>query len=201
MGRKKKRLEDAIDDLIDLQLDEIIRVTTNDVGRKLKKDMESHTKKIIKHYYDNYDPVKYTDRSYELYNAYTVLNQTSGNKARVMVEFDSDLIKGAHSSDSKYHQTGDVWQKIAWPAEIPQGDGYGIPDSEWILENFWRGEHPRTYGNKYIGFKYHPAIDVKSPQALFDEFVNGTYIDRVLKPYAQNILTTRVLKALRRQYR
>lgn len=201
MGRHKKSLEDAIKNITSgTILDNIVKQTTKDVAKKVKKDMKEKAKEAVKHYYESYRPDWY-DRIYSLYHSYIIIDETKDNRVRVSVEFDPTLIHGQHKSDSRYHQSGNPWQKIDWPKEIPKGDAYGIPDADWILNNFWEGLHPIATGNKYIGFIFNPKKDDKSPKDLFDEFINGGYINNELVPYANNMLTNRVLDSLRKQFK
>lgn len=199
MARAKRSLEDAIYN-VSRQLDNITKQAAKDVARKLKEDMKEEAKKVVKHYYDSYRP-DWHDRIWALYHSYGVFNDTKDNKVSVSIEFDPKLIQGEHKSDSKYHQTGDTWKKIDWPNEKPSGNNYGIPEADWILNNFWEGLHPVVTGNKYTGFTYWPVIDMKSPQELFEEFAHGSYINKVLIPYANEVLTNRILKALNQQFK
>lgn len=199
MGRHKKSLEQAIDN-VSKQLNNITRQTAKDVARKLKEDMRKQAKTVVKHYYDSYRPEWYS-RTYALYHSYKVLNETRDNKVSVIVEFDPLLIQGEHQSHSQYHQSGDVWKSIDWPDETPTGNNYGIPGAEWILNNFWEGLHPITTGNKYKGFTWNPKKDTSSPQDLFEEFINGGYVENTLIPYANDILTDRIIKALNKQFK
>ena len=199
MGRPKKSLEDAIYN-VTKQLDNITKQTAKDVARKLKEDMRKQAQKVVKHYYDSYKPEWYS-RTYALYHSYKVLNETKDNKISVTVEFDPMLIQNEHKSNSQYHQNGSVWKRIDWPNEIPSGNDYGMPEADWILNNFWEGLHPIVTGNKYKGFEWNPKKDANSPQDLFEEFVNGGYVENTLVPYASDMLTDRVLKAIRQQFK
>lgn len=199
MGRKKKSLEDAINNVL-YQLDDIAKQTAKDVAKKVKKDMQEQAQKAVKHYYDSYRPEVY-DRTFALYHSYRTVDETSGDRVKVTLLFDPALIDGEHGSSSKYHQTGDVWRSIDWPNATPKGDDYGVPQSDWILNNFWEGLHPITTGNKYIGFEWNPKKDKISPQDMFNMFVDGTYIESTVTPYASKILTNRVLDALKQQFR
>ncbi len=198
MGRKKKSLEDAIFNITN-QLDNIAKQTAKEVARKVKKDMDTQARKSVKHYYDSYSPEVY-ERTFSLYHSYKVLNETSDNRVKVTVEFRPELIEGEHVSNSNYHKTGDTWNAIDWKNEIPKGDDYGIPQADWILNNFWEGIHPRVKGSTYSGFTWNPKIDQVSPQDLFNEFINGSYISNEVIPYASEVLTNRVLKALKKQF-
>lgn len=195
---KSTNLEDALENVVN-KLDKIVEKTARDVGKKVKKDATQQAKKVVQHYYDSYQPKKY-DRKFALRHAYKVWDKTNGNIVSVSIEFNPLLIKGEHTSASKYHQEGNSWKPIVWPWEQPEGNKYGVPEPDWILNNFWEGIHPRVYGNKYKGFEYRPVVDMKSPQELFEEFVNGSYIDKIVIPYASDMLTNRVVEALRKQF-
>lgn len=195
---KKTSLEDALRDVTN-KLDKIVERTAKEVSKKAMKDVKQETKKIVKHYYDSYRPKMY-DRKYSLYHAYEVLDNTYGDTMSIIVEFDPSLLS-AHKSNSPYHQTGKDWQPIIWPWEEPdlKNHQYGVPEPDWILDNFWEGIHPITYGSKSKGYTYRPAVDMKSPQDLFDEFVNGSYVNKVLAPYASKVFSEEVLKVLRKK--
>lgn len=199
MGRPKKSIEDAIYN-VTKHLDSIVKQTAKDTARKLKEDMKKQAKIAVKHYYDSYIPDLYI-RTHALYHSYKIKNETKDNKVSVYIEFDPLLIQGEHQSHSQYHQSGDVWQSIKWPKEVPTGNNYGVPEADWILNNFWEGIHPIVTGSKYTGFNWSPKQDKKSPQDLFDEFVNGGYIENILIPYANDILTNRVIKAINKQFK
>lgn len=199
MGRRRRSLNDAIFN-VENQLDNIIKQTAKEVARKLKKDMKKQAKKVVKHYYDKYYPEMY-ERTFALYHSYEVFNETKGNVVSVSVVYNPDLIRGEHKSHSRYHQTGNKWQSIDWPNEKPSGNNYGIPDSEWIINNFWEGIHPIVTGSKYEGFEWAPRINRKSPEDLFNEFANGPYLSEELIPYANEILSNKILKALSKQFK
>lgn len=202
MGRHKKSLEDAINNITSgTILDNIIKQTTKDVAKKVKKDMKEKAKEAVKHYYESYDPKSYDRLSPgALYHSYRVIDESSDGRVNVSLIFDPELINKEHRSTSKYHQSGDVWNSIKWGSEIPSGDNYGMPEGSFILSTFWYGQHPIFTGNKYTGFEWNPVTDSVTPQDIFENFINNTYVEKVLSPYANEILTNRVLDALRKQF-
>lgn len=98
-------------------------------------------------YYDKYSPSRYK-RSHSLKRAispyYSDNSKGKNFSVEVGVEYDSSKLKGAYRSNSKLHQSGGEWisrndENFNWSGSN------GIPDSNWIMENFMLGVHPRSY--------------------------------------------------------
>jgi hypothetical protein len=195
---KNKSIEDALNDILNpKKLDEIVKKTVKEAGIKARKDFVNETKKVIKHYYDEY-PERQYDPIGSLYHLFTYENKTRGKSIDVTINFDSARIEGMHQSNSRYHQEGDVWESIKWKnGRGPERNRqYGAVESDFIFTNFWYGDHPVTNGDKYAGFKYEPVNKGKSPEELLIEYTE-TYVNGELQEFVIDTFTQNLLKALK----
>lgn len=137
-------------------------------------------------YYSNYKPKKYK-RTYSLKQAITPVfeDKSSGDKIcfEVGVKYDSSPLIGLYKSNSWYHQSGTNW--------IPRASGNfdfdsrnnGIPQPDWILDNYLRGEHGG----------YH--LDGLSPDISMVRFFN-IKLDSLISTYVQNELFAAITSRL-----
>lgn len=111
-------------------------------AKKAQDDIVKEAKTYLQHYYDNYTPKKYK-RTYRLKRAiFPYWADRTGKKGisiEVGVQYKSSALKGIYTSNSRFHQTGDVWKVVTDHSHVT-GDN-GIPEPEWILENFLSGQH------------------------------------------------------------
>ena len=83
-------------------------------------------------------------RTYRLRRAilpYWADRSTGKNIAiEVGVQYKSSALAGAYRSHSKYHQSGSTWKQVT--NRDSAGTDNGIPEPDWILNNFLEGYHP-----------------------------------------------------------
>ena len=93
-------------------------------------------------------------------------------KNKCVIEFsiiyDAKRIKGAYKSNSWYHQSGDKWvSRFDGPDTFEYNwQSNGIPDSEWILNNYLQGIHP-GYDRNGVD---HGWVDAESPSSRLTNF-------------------------------
>lgn len=134
---------------IDAVFDEILKdcqaVATEAVknaAKKVQDDVVKEANSYLQEYYRNYKPSKYK-RTYRLKRAilpyWADRTSSNGISIEVGVQYKSSALKGAYRSNSRFHQSGDTW-KVVTDHSYVTGDN-GIPEPDWILENFLKGEH------------------------------------------------------------
>lgn len=135
-------------------LDEILkdykalaRQAVKDAAHKGQKDIMKEAKNYLKEYYASYSPRMYK-RTKSLQRAIVPVWGNGSSKNNILIEFgveyDAGALEGVYKSNSKYHQSGDVWKIV--PNDVRKNSSlfspdYGTPEADWILENFLRGEH------------------------------------------------------------
>nr|DAL08559.1 MAG TPA_asm: hypothetical protein [Caudoviricetes sp.] len=144
---------------------------TKNAAKKIAKDMEKEALNNLNKYYDSYDPDVY-DRTYNLRNAIKPYYSDNSNGSSVSIEigiiYDASYLN-AYSSNSWFHQGGGSWVSRNDSTFNWQGQGNGIPDPEWVLNNFLNGIHPRTT----TGYAYAPVQDSKSQIQMMNEFIDN----------------------------
>lgn len=111
-------------------------------AKKVQDDIVKEADNYLQEYYGNYQPKQYK-RTYRLKRAIMPYwaDRTGGNgiSIEVGVQYKSSALRGAYTSNSRFHQSGDVW-KVVTDHSYVTGDN-GIPEPEWILDNFLSGQH------------------------------------------------------------
>ncbi len=138
-------------------------------AKKTQNDILKEANNYLQRYYDNYQP-KHYKRTYQLQKAITpVFEDRSTGKGvsiEVGVEYNSGMLKGYYSN-SWYHQGGTHW--------IARNDGdfdfdsqnNGIPEPEWIMNNFLEGVHPWAKN------------DAESTNSLMEDFFDVQLAGRI----------------------
>lgn len=154
-------------------------------AKKTQNDILKEANDYLQRYYNNYRPKRYK-RTYKLKNAIKpIIEDHSTNNTtsiEVGVEYNSGSLKGYYSN-SWYHQTGTHW------IERDSGDfdfdsrNNGIPEPEWILNNFLEGVHPWA------------QTDDESTNSLMEEFFDVQLAGRIEK-YIQEELFTAIARRL-----
>lgn len=111
-------------------------------AKKAQDDILKEAKTYLQHYYDNYTPKKYK-RTYSLRRAifpyWADRTGKNGISIEVGVQYKSRALRGIYTSNSRFHQSGDVWKVVTDHSHVT-GDN-GIPEPEWIMGNFLSGQH------------------------------------------------------------
>lgn len=119
---------------------------------KAQKDIQEKADKFIQEYYASYSPRVYK-RQNALYKLVTPYYKEKGTGNGLQIEFgvkyDASKIKGIHKSNSWYHQSGGAWVSKINESGFgsnnkfnEDGQDNGIPEPEWITNNFLDGWHP-----------------------------------------------------------
>lgn len=158
----------------------------NDAAHKGQKDIMKKAKDYLKEYYASYTPKIYR-RTKNLKRAIVpVFNKNSTKdliSIEIGVEYNPDLLKGVYQSRSRYHQSGDVWKVV--PETVKRDNNlfssdYGIPGSEWILDNFLHGEHggaQRDFNGTYTLMP--DFLDNELPNKL-NQYVQEAFLSTVM---------------------
>lgn len=127
--------------------EEVCREALKTAAIELQQDIkENICYRIVDAYYEEYTPSRYR-RMESLYNAWNITSSIVGDRLHFYPDLDSDRLP-QHYSNSQYHKYGSEW--IDFYNRSDDSDN-GIPDNEWILENFFEGVHPRYYKDKSLG--------------------------------------------------
>ena len=154
--------------------------------------------KDVEEYYADYSPKRYK-RTYSLKRSIKPYTKTisSGEflELEVGIEYDPSRLEGVYESNSYYHQDGDSWISRYNDNFDNSGISNGIPESDWILNNFLEGLHPITTVNKTTSkngkitrkYTYSPYQGSTHPLKLMQEFVDRE-IESKVHEYVQEEL-------------
>ena len=159
------------------QVDEIRKKALKKAVPIVKKDMKDKVcDRAVTEYYMDYSPTKYR-RTYSLFKLFKTYARQNGNTLSAWIEYDSDRLP-QYTSGSPRHQTGSKWISRYNEAFDEEGDDNGIPETDWIFDNFWNGVHPRIYidheMSKLVGeavvvdFSYH----FRSTESRIKQYAN-----------------------------
>ena len=168
-------------------------------AKKVQDDVVKESYRYMAIYYRNHKPTKYK-RTKQLHKSITpIFEDRSGKRGisiEVGVEYNSSNLKGLYYSNSWYHQTGTRWIERNDEGFDFDSQNNGIPQPEWILENFLEGIHPITKAiKKDRGFSYiyTPKRDSESTQTLMEEFFDVRLPERI-NDYVQEELVGTIMK-------
>lgn len=152
------------------------------VANKVLKDVQKEANTYLKMYYASYKPKRYVRTNY-LKNAMLPILKRSkdGSIIRIGVRYDSDKLAGHYTSNSKNHQSGGKWISFLDDDFKFDSGNNGIPEPEWILDNFLHGEHGG----------YHQ--DFYSTDILMNDFFENILkrrIDKYVKQAVWKIFTS-----------
>lgn len=147
-------------------------------ANKAQEDIKKKADQFISEYY-NYKPVWYNRRKKALYKLvqrhYKEIQKNDGIIIEFGVKYDPSQIEGIHRSYSKMHQTGSKWfgrddEGFKW-----ESHNNGIPEAEWITDQFIEGIHPWA------------QTDPKSPDDKMQHFFN-TKLENLVNTYMNKAL-------------
>lgn len=153
-------------------------------AKKAQKDILKEADSYLQKYYSNYNPETYK-RTYRLKRAilpyWADKTGKNGISIEVGVQYKSSALKGAYRSNSAWHQSGDVWKPVIQPMDFSSDNG--IPEPEWILDNFLKGEHGGA------------QQDSESTNSLMREFFE-TKLPNHIEQYVQDALFDAITRRL-----
>lgn len=164
---------------------ELYKNAARNAATKAQKDIAKKADQFIKEYYDSYSP-KWYRRKYHLYKLVQKYYREDKLKHGIMIEFgveySASKIRGLHKSYSDWHQSGNEWRSRALAGFNFDSRDNGIPQPEWITENFLEGIHPSGKLGDNEGIR-----DAQSPDEKMQRFFNrelgdlvSTYISKYL---------------------
>lgn len=156
----------------------------NNAAKKTQDDIIKEADDYLQKYYSNYTPKRYK-RTYQLKNAIKPIIEDYSTGAslsvEVGVEYDASALKGAYKSNSRWHQSGGAWKTVTNYTDFSADNG--IPEPEWIMNNFLEGVHPWAQD------------DGESTNSLMEEFFDVQLADRIEK-YVQEELFAAITRRL-----
>ena len=151
-------------------------------AKKTQADIIKEANSYLQQYYSNYNPEVYK-RTYrlkrEILPYWADRTNKNGVSIEVGVQYKSSALKGAYRSNSAWHQSGDVWRSAIGQANFSSDNG--IPEPDWILENFLKGEHggakqdsesTNSLMREFFETKLPDHIEKYVSDSLFDALVN-----------------------------
>lgn len=157
---------------------ELSKKAAKDAATKAQEDIKNKADQFISEYYQ-YKPKWYNRRKKALYKLVQKYYKETEKKNGIVIEFgikyDPAEIEGIHQSYSKLHKSGDEWigrndKRFKWDS-----DANGIPEAEWITEQFLEGIHPWAQTD--------PMSPDDKMQKFFDVELNNlvmTYMNKAL---------------------
>lgn len=147
----------------------------------------------LKRYYKNFGTPKQYKRTWQLRKSIVPVLEGRTAKGsdditiRIGVEYDSSQLEGLYHSNSPWHQSGDEWHSVSDYSKFSSDNG--IPEPEWILENFLKGVHQWGSGPD------QKKIDNESTNRLMKKFIEKD-INNILTGYVQSALMNALSKRL-----
>jgi hypothetical protein len=158
----------------------------NDAAHKGQKDIMKEAKSYLNNYYASYRPKVY-ERTKSLKRAIVPVFDKKSTKdliaIEIGVEYKPELLEGVYKSNSPYHQSGDTWKVVPDNVKIDSSlfsSDYGMPEPEWILDNFLRGEHggaQRDFNGTYTLMP--DFLDNELPKKL-NQYVQDAFLNTVI---------------------
>lgn len=154
-----KSIDQAVDEIFK-DYKNAIRAAAQEAINKAKDDIYNKSLSCLLEYYGDYSPTSY-GRTYSLMNSFVPYADPvswggDSFNCAAGVEYNSALIGGAYSGSRKYTPT----------------------DSEWVLDNYLDGIHPRTDGSRVPGGgNYGSEIYIGSvkPDIEMNKFIDSYY--------------------------
>lgn len=164
---------EAIFSQIEKDFVELSKNAARSAANKAQKDIQNKADKFVEEYYASYRPHIYKRQNalYKLITPYYKEKET-GNGIRIEfgVKYNASKIKGIHKSGSWWHQSGGKWVSRDDPSfNFDKGDN-GIPEPEWITDQFLSGIHPWA------------QTDAQSPDEKMQDFFD-TKLDDMVSGY------------------
>ena len=153
-------------------------------AKKTQADIIKEADNYLQRYYRNYTPKRYK-RTKQLKNAIKPIIEDHSNGSKISievgVEYNSGLLK--YYSNSWYHKTGTHWIGRDSGDFDFDSQNNGIPEPEWIMNNFLEGIHPWA------------QTDAESTNSLMQRFFD-VQLDRHINKYVQEELFAAIIRRL-----
>jgi hypothetical protein len=175
---KSRTLDEAIEEVFK-DYKKAIRTAAQEATEKARDDLHANAVSCLVKYYEDYDPTSY-NRTYHLIDSFVpyaspVQETAGGFECAAGVEFDPTRIFYVGSKQ------------------------YNPADSEWILENFWNGIHPRTDGSRIVGGGNYEAEKHQGsfvPSEEMQKFIDN-YYDTFDRNYRRAV-SKQILKTMKK---
>ena len=178
-----KSVNDFFNDILE-NCKEIAKSAVVGAASKVHDDIIKEANSYLQMYYNNYTPKSYR-RKYNLKKAIVPVFENESNKGKISytvgVEYSAWKLEGLYKSNSRFHQSGNTWKSVKDHSKLTTDNG--VPEPEWILNNFLEGVHPWAQD------------DAQSTDTLMREFFNNQLPDRISE-YVQQELFNKITSRL-----
>lgn len=155
---------------------EIARSAIIGASVNVQDDILKEANSYLQMYYNNYTPTSYR-RKYNLKQAIVPVFENNSNRGKISytvgVEYSAWKLEGLYKSNSRFHQSGDTWKSVKDHSKLTTDNG--VPEPEWILDNFLEGVHPWAQD------------DAQSTDTLMRDFFDNKLPDRINKYVQQKL--------------
>ena len=177
----KSNIDAIFDDMLD-NYEEIALEAITDAAYKGQKDIIKEAKKYLQYYYKR-KPRMYK-RTRNLKRAITPVfedNTTSSViSITIGVEYDPEPLKGVYFSNSKFHQSGGKWvSRTESGFDWNSGDN-GIPEPDYILDNFLMGKHGEAWEDSDYTANLMPSFLDGELQDKLSDYVKNSLFDAIV---------------------
>lgn len=194
-----KSVDKLFDDIIK-DYKAVVEETVYRAAISAKDDIIFEAHSCLRKYYNNYKPRRYK-RTKSLQRAIVPIFKINSTRRkisfRVGVQYDSSRLEGIYKSNSRYHQSGTKWKSSGYTAgpiygphravknpfrdfNFESGDN-GVPEPEWILNNFLTGVHPWAATDlEYSDSTMSEFFDDMLPD-LINGYIEDEFVDVVYK--------------------
>lgn len=154
-------------------------------SKQVQKDVCEQAEKNLKTYYQSYSPTMYR-RTNTLRRAILPYYADRSNSKNICIEvgvqYKSGALVGAYKSNSWYHKSGGNWIGRDSGNFNFNSQSNGIPQPDWILNNFLEGVHPVTKTTKTRDGKtryvYSP-VETESQYTLMKNFFDTVLVRKI----------------------
>lgn len=164
----------------------IAKEAIENTAKRLQKDILKEADDYLMKYYKNYMPKSYK-RTNSLKHAIFPYWADKSNHDKFSIEigvrYDSSALQNIYKSNSKYHISGDKWiSRTQGDFNFKSGDN-GIPEPDWILDNFLKGEHGGyQQDNESTNSLMEKFFDTKAKH-LFDVYIEDEFYNAIIKRF------------------
>lgn len=180
-----KTVDGVLNDIIN-DWRNVAKEAVRNTAKRLQKDILDEADDYLTKYYMNYTPKIY-NRTGRLKRAilpyWADRSNKNGISIEVGVQYKSSALQGAYKSNSKYHTSGDKWiPRTQDDFNFDSGDN-GIPEPDWILDNFLKGEHGGYHkDNESTNSLMEKFFDTQAKH-LFDIYIEDEFYNAIIKRF------------------